>query len=177
MDEIGMHGDVAQEQGRPRLAHVYADPAAPRRRAGPRAARHPVAGAADQRPVLGEVVHEHAASAEGPRQLLERAVQHRVDVERAVERSGRLVQERQAAGEGLGLALAAPRLLEEPRVLQRDRRVVGQCRYELNLAHGEIVRLEEVHDQDAVRLLAGGDGRPRYEHGADESTSRWVSGE
>ena len=56
---------------------------------------------------------------------------------------------------------AAPRLLEELRVLQRDRRVVGQRRHELDLAHGEIVRLEEVHDEDAVRLLAGGDGRPQ----------------
>src|SRR5262249_11189118 len=133
MDEVGMLRDVAQEQGRPRLAHVVADPA-PAPGIARLAVGHPVTDAPADAPVLGEQMDERAAGAEGPGQFRQRAVEHLVDLERAVKRARRLVQEHQTVGERLGLALAVLRFLEVARVLERETRVVGERGDQLDLA-------------------------------------------
>ena len=133
MHEVGMFRHVAQEQRRPRPAHVVAEPTQAARITGALTGRHPVTDTPAQGPVVGQEVEQRTAGAECLRQLLERAVEQRVHLERAVERPGRLVQERQAVGQGLGLALAPPHLLlagarlgVEPALLEGHRQVLAE---------------------------------------------------
>ena len=157
MDDVPTRADVRDQHRRAGRADRLADPVLA---GGVRAALDPGEPVAD-RALLGpgsvEDVDDRAARAERLREVVERTGQHLVDFERPVQRSARLVQQREPLRERLGFPLARPGLLEEPGVLQRDRRVVGERLDQLHRVRAEVLRDEKVRHQHTVDVVAARD--------------------
>jgi hypothetical protein len=127
MDDVVTEGDVGQHE---RALHLPDERNDASPTAGgdvpPVSLREPVPDAPDRSAVLIEESQEHAGGAEGPAELAQRRLQHRIHVERAMERAAGPVQQGQAGREPYGLAGTGAALGVQPRLLERHRKLLAE---------------------------------------------------